>query len=127
MTSRESRFALPNSLHRTFCLLSMAALVIGFGLCSSPVRSFAEQAAAPPHEEEEEPAEWLAKPEELAHVATNDIVKSLRLNGQAVKLGREVYEKSCASCHGEDLKGIPAQHTPDLTDAEWRFSGDDLA
>ena len=40
-------------------------------------------------------------------------------------LGREVYDKSCASCHGADLKGIPDQHTPDLTDAEWRFSGDD--
>ena len=33
---------------------------------------------------------------------------------------------SRASCHGDDLKGISEQHTPDLTDAEWRFSGDDL-
>src|SRR5262245_40640587 len=24
------------------------------------------------------------------------------------------------------MKGDPAQHTPDLTDAEWRFSGDDF-
>jgi cytochrome c oxidase cbb3-type subunit 3 len=44
-----------------------------------------------------------------------------------MKLGREVYDKSCASCHGADLKGVADQHTPDLTDAEWRFSGDDLA
>src|SRR5260370_22679956 len=29
-------------------------------------------------------------------------------------------------CRGADLKGMPDQHTPDLTDAEWRFSGDDL-
>src|SRR5258707_3434130 len=44
-----------------------------------------------------------------------------------MSLGKKVYEKNCAMCHGADLKGIPDQHTPDLTDAEWRFSGDDLA
>src|SRR6266403_4076 len=40
-------------------------------------------------------------------------------------LGRSVYDKSCASCHGADLKGVADQHTPDLTDDEWRLSGDD--
>jgi cytochrome c oxidase cbb3-type subunit III len=42
-------------------------------------------------------------------------------------LGKKVYEKNWAACHGADLKGVSDQHTPDLTDAEWRFSGDDLA
>lgn len=76
---------------------------------------------------EEEYGEYLARPEELAPVASNDIVKSLRLNSQAMKLGRVVYDRECAQCHGADLKGIPAQHTPDLTDNVWRFSGDDVA
>ena len=41
--------------------------------------------------------------------------------------GKRVYDKHCAACHGADLKGLPDQHTPDLTDAEWQYSGDDLA
>lgn len=76
-----------------------------------------------PHDEF---GEYLAAPEELASVPVNDIVKSIRLNGQAMRLGETVYEKNCASCHGADLKGIPALHTPDLTDNVWRFSGDDF-
>src|SRR5262249_32557533 len=78
-------------------------------------------------EAEEEPAEWLAKPEELASIPIDRIMKSLRLNGIAMKLGREIYENECASCHGDDLKGRRDRHTPDLTDADWRFSGDDYA
>jgi cytochrome c oxidase cbb3-type subunit 3 len=41
-------------------------------------------------------------------------------------IGRQVYAKNCASCHGETLRGSQTAHAPDLTDAEWRFSGDDL-
>ena len=94
-----------------------AALLAGF--------AGAQQAAAP-HEPEEEYGEWLASPQELATVPVNRIARSLRLNAQAMALGRKVYDASCAQCHGADLKGLPDQHTPDLTDAEWRFSGDDL-
>src|SRR5689334_12813065 len=110
---------------RPLCLLIslrvMAAAAVWLGICvyGPPTTSFAEQAAAPPpHVEEEEPPEWLAKREELANFAVNDIAKSIRLNGQAMKLGRVVYDRSCASCHGADLKGTADQHTPDLTDAE---------
>jgi cytochrome c oxidase cbb3-type subunit 3 len=70
--------------------------------------------------------EFLARREELARVATNDIVKSLRLNATAMMVGKEVYSKHCASCHGADLKGSREHHAPDLTDADWLFSGDDL-
>ena len=70
--------------------------------------------------------EFYARPAELASFAVNHIVKSMRLNATAMMLGKDVYDRNCAACHGADLKGIPAQHTPDLTDSEWRFSGDDL-
>jgi cytochrome c oxidase cbb3-type subunit 3 len=83
-------------------------------------------ATAEPANFEEDYGEFTARPEELASIATNDIVKSLRLNKTAMVLGRNIYEKSCASCHGADLKGVADQHTPDLTDSEWRFSGDDF-
>lgn len=76
---------------------------------------------------EDEYGEFLARPEELANVPTNDIIKSTRLNAGATVLGRNVYVKNCAACHGEDMKGIKAAHAPDLTDDDWRFSGDDLA
>jgi len=87
----------------------------------------AAQQAGTPSEPEDEYGEWFASPGELAAVSVNRIARSLRLNRQAMKLGQKVYETSCAECHGPDLKGLPDRHTPDLTDAEWRFSGDDLA
>lgn len=76
---------------------------------------------------DEEYGEFLARPEQLANVPANDIIKSTRLNAGAMVLGRNVYLKNCAACHGEDLKGSKAAHAPDLTDDDWRFSGDDLA
>jgi cbb3-type cytochrome c oxidase subunit III len=102
--------------------VSTVLLAISACLCGAAVNP----AAAQPAELEEDYGEFTARPEELASVAINDIVKSLRLNKTAMVLGRGVYDKSCASCHGADLKGVADQHTPDLTDAEWRFSGDDF-
>jgi len=101
--------------------MSTALLAICVCLGGAAINPAAPQPAAL----EEDYGEYTARPEELASVATNDILKSLRINKTAMVLGREVYDKSCASCHGADLKGVPDQHTPDLTDAEWRFSGDD--
>ena len=75
----------------------------------------------------EEYGEFLAKSEELASLPVNEIEKSTRLNATAVAIGREVYAKNCASCHGADLKGSKTAHAPDLTDDDWRFSGDDRA
>ena len=54
----------------------------------------------------EEYGEFLARPEELASVAVNDIVKSIRMNGTAMVQGKKVYDKACAACHGADLKGL---------------------
>jgi len=75
---------------------------------------------------EDEYGEFLARPEELASVPVNDIIKSTRLNAGATVVGRNVYLKNCAACHGEDMKGSKIAHAPDLTDDDWRFSGDDL-
>jgi cytochrome c oxidase cbb3-type subunit 3 len=74
----------------------------------------------------EEYGEFVAKPEELIPVPVNDIVKSIRLNAIATLTGEKIYMAQCAACHGEDLKGSKAAHAPDLTDDDWRFSGDDL-
>ena len=35
-----------------------------------------------------------------------------------------VFEENCASCHGEDAKGIPDVGAPDLTDDTWLYGGD---
>ncbi len=75
---------------------------------------------------EDEYGEFLARAEELATVPVNDIIKSTRLNAGALVAGKKVYAEHCASCHGEDLKGSKAAHAPDLTDGDWRFSGDDF-
>jgi cytochrome c oxidase cbb3-type subunit 3 len=96
--------------------------VMGAGLLAAVAG--AQQPA--PREPEEEYGEWLAAPAELATVPVNRIARSLRLNGQAMMLGRRVFADHCAGCHGDDLKGLSVQHTPDLTDDQWRFGGDDL-
>jgi cytochrome c oxidase cbb3-type subunit 3 len=75
---------------------------------------------------EDEYGEFVARASEIVDVPVNEIVKSIRLNAQAMLLGKEVYDKNCVACHGEDLKGKPEAHAPDLTDDDWRFSGDDL-
>jgi len=114
------------SIKATLQLMATAAAAMSFWFGSPTASSFAQGGNAGSTEPEEEPAEWLAKPEELASIPINRIIKSIRLNAIAMKLGREIYENECASCHGDDLKGRRDHHTPDLTDADWRFSGDDL-
>jgi cytochrome c oxidase cbb3-type subunit 3 len=108
------------SANRAYHLISTALMVLG--ICAA-----AGAAAQQSPEPEEEYGEFLARPGELGSIPVNDIFKSLRLTAGAMSLGKNVYAKHCATCHSADLKGIPDQHTPDLTDAEWRFSGDDLA
>jgi cytochrome c oxidase cbb3-type subunit III len=101
--------------------------VLPAAVCASLLAAVASAQQPAPSEPEEEYGEWLAGPAELATVPVDRIPRSLRLNGQAMILGQKVFAQHCAGCHGADLKGLPEQHTPDLTDAEWRFGGDDLA
>jgi cytochrome c oxidase cbb3-type subunit III len=115
-------FILLRALHRTCRLIPAAAMALAIGGAAG---ALAQQPGAT--EPEEEYGEFLARPTDLGSVPVNEILKSLRMTAGAMLLGRKVYAQHCAECHGADLKGIPAQHTPDLTDGEWRFSGDDLA
>jgi cytochrome c oxidase cbb3-type subunit 3 len=116
------RSVLSRSTKRSRHLISATFVVLG--ICATAGTAAQQPPATEP---EEEYGEFLARPGELGSFAVNDIFKSLRLTAGAMSLGKKVYEKNCAVCHGADLKGIPDQHTPDLTDGEWRFSGDDLA
>src|SRR2546423_11442939 len=109
---------------KQFVLRSRFVVAAAMGAAALAAVALAEPSA--PHDPTDDYGEFFARPEELAGASVNRIARSLRLNRQAMVLGRKVYDEHCASCHGDDLKGIPEQHTPDLTDAEWRFSGDDL-
>jgi len=130
---RERRKQMVGSNRKAACVLSLStgrahhlisAALGALGICAAAAAVAQETTPTGP---EEEYGEFLARPEELPSIPVNDIFKSIRLTAGAMLLGKKVYEKNCASCHGADLKGVPDQHTPDLTDAEWRFSGDDLA
>jgi cbb3-type cytochrome c oxidase subunit III len=128
----------PRKLSRPYLFLLAGVGLFGLSACyEAPTSSTAVPAAAPAAvvapaadhgavQPVEELGEFLAYPEELAQHPVNEIAKSMRLNAAAMKLGRSVYEAHCQSCHGQDLKGGQATHTPDLTDNVWRFSGDDL-
>jgi cytochrome c oxidase cbb3-type subunit 3 len=106
------------------CVALVSALVCGLAACNQA----ATTASAPVAEEEEEAEfpEFAVPPADLANYNVDDIVHSLRLNATAVRLGQRVYAANCASCHGEELGGSREAHAPNLTDAEWLFSGDHL-
>jgi len=117
-----NRSPLPKLANLSLPVLSASLIVLAIATAANTA---AAQSNAPTIEEEY--GEFLATPKELASIAVNDIVKSIRLNAGAMTLGKKVYDNACAGCHGADLKGSSNLHTPDLTDTDWRFSGDDLA
>lgn len=43
---------------------------------------------------------------------------------EVVARGSEIFAENCASCHGEDAKGMQDLGAPDLTDASWIYGGD---
>ncbi|SMX48793.1 cytochrome-c oxidase, cbb3-type subunit III [Maliponia aquimaris] len=38
--------------------------------------------------------------------------------------GAVLFQDNCASCHGEDARGMTDQGAPNLTDADWLYGGD---
>ncbi|MCR9215371.1 MAG: cytochrome-c oxidase, cbb3-type subunit III [Proteobacteria bacterium] len=46
------------------------------------------------------------------------------LDAEAVTRGKEVFAAECASCHGENAKGLREFGAPNLTDAIWFYGGD---
>jgi cytochrome c oxidase cbb3-type subunit 3 len=46
------------------------------------------------------------------------ILADPQLRSVAVASGKQVFDRSCASCHGANGKGDPAQGVPDLTDGD---------
>lgn len=59
--------------------------------------------------------------------ASADVIwRDPKLRPVALELGAQLYTQHCASCHGVDLRGLRALHTPDLTDAHWLYGGDDI-
>ena len=112
---------------RTRICLSASVVALGLTACNDAVTTAGGATKAEAKEAEEmEFLEFAGAAEELAATPVNDIVKSLRLNATAMRMGKTVYEANCAGCHGADLGGTREQHAPNLMDAEWLFSGDDL-
>ena len=114
--------------NRTYGVAVTMVAALAIGGCNQTATTGSAAAPAAPQAQPSfvEYGEFYARPEQLGPVPVNEIVKSMRLNATAKMEGEEVYKKNCASCHGADLKGLADQHTPDLTDANWRFTGDDL-
>lgn len=60
--------------------------------------------------------------DEIMTVAT--YVKSLSEGGDLAGPGSEIFADNCASCHGEDAKGVAELGGPDLTDAIWFYGSE---
>jgi cytochrome c oxidase cbb3-type subunit 3 len=98
-------------MNSTHAILAAGVLAVGLASCNRAPNAAAGGTAA------------IAQ---LTPVATNDIAKTPALLTVAMDAGKTLYETHCSSCHGADLKGIADKHTPDLTDNEWIYVGDDL-
>jgi mono/diheme cytochrome c family protein len=96
---------------KQFVLRSRFVMAAAMGAAMVAAVAAAEQAGAP-HDPAEEYGEWFASPNELANVSVNRIARSLRLNRQAMALGKTVYNEHCAACHGADSRACPISTRP---------------
>jgi cytochrome c oxidase cbb3-type subunit III len=62
----------------------------------------------------------------LGDTPANAIEVNPSLKPVAMKLGEQVFDANCASCHGSDMKGAPGQHASNLVDDHWLHTGTDL-
>jgi cbb3-type cytochrome c oxidase subunit III len=62
----------------------------------------------------------------LAGAAQNPVPSTPK----SIETGRQLFQKYCKGCHGEDATGDGPQapkdvHPPNLTDAEWKYGSSD--
>ena len=55
--------------------------------------------------------------------ALSDPAARQKLGAAAFEEGHKIFAASCASCHGEDAKGLIETGAPDLTDPYWIYGG----
>jgi cytochrome c oxidase cbb3-type subunit 3 len=66
----------------------------------------------------------------LASTPIDMVAKDAKLQGAALEVGKTIYERNCAECHGVNLKGaadpaLASKHAANLTDDFWMFWGED--
>lgn len=59
---------------------------------------------------------------DLVEYVTN--LSGQEANAAAVRRAAPMFQKECASCHGEQGTGGETEGAPNLTDAEWLYGGD---
>lgn len=69
--------------------------------------------------------EKLLKKEEINAVVEYVLSLSKQSSeGKHSAAGAEIFKKNCASCHGEDGRGMQQYGAPNLTDGIWLYGGD---
>ena len=63
-------------------------------------------------------------------VLASEVTNPVPSTAKSVGRGRQLFQKYCKGCHGENATGngplAPKDvHPPDLTDAEWRYGSSD--
>jgi cytochrome c oxidase cbb3-type subunit 3 len=99
-------------LLRSFAICSAAAVVGALAACN--LQSAAEQTIA-----------------QLATAPIDDVAKDARLRAAALDVGKTIFDRNCAECHGVNLKGasdptLASKHAANLTDDFWMFWGKDV-
>jgi len=70
----------------------------------------------------------------LSRDQIGDVVRYIRslsgsdgetVDAERIAAGKEIFASNCASCHGEDAKGMRDAGAPDLTDHHWIYGGDE--
>jgi cytochrome c oxidase cbb3-type subunit III len=65
--------------------------------------------------------------ERLVRADPTQILLDPALLQRALNLGRPLYQKHCATCHGAALQGNPARGVPNLAKNAWLYGGDPVA
>ena len=63
-------------------------------------------------------------------VLASEVTNPVPATPKSIETGRQLFQKYCKGCHGEDAKGDGPQapkdvHPPNLTDAEWKYGASD--